>query len=90
MLARDRLAPRRFLRRVSDVCMCTYEDAAPLLRRFGAPNDDQAYVRLNYLEAPPEVTAFFRERTAHAALTMVSIDRVLEAELVAPQPPPPG
>lgn len=88
LLARDRLAPRRFLRRVSDVCMCTYADAASLLRRFGAPNDDHAYVRLNYLDAPPEVTAFFRERTAHPALTMVSIDRVLEAELVAPQPPP--
>lgn len=87
LLARDRLAPRRFLRRVSDICVCTYEDAAPLLRRFGTPSDDQAYVRLNYLDAPPEVTAFFRERTAHAALTMTSFDRVLEAELVAPPSP---
>ena len=51
VLSSARGAADAFLRRVSDVCVCTDDDAAPLLRRFGAPSDDHACVRLNYLEA---------------------------------------
>lgn len=82
VLARDRLAPRRFLRRVEDICLCAYADAAPLLQRFAAPSDGAPYLRLAYLEAPAEVMAFFRARAPAPQLAMVGVDRVLEVELI--------
>lgn len=82
LLRREQLAPRRFLRRVADVCVCPSAAAAPLLGRFAAPGD--GYQRMTYRDPPAEVSDFFRARSPwRGALPMLPGDGVLEAELIA-------
>ena len=84
ILSREHLAPRRFLRRVADVCICPTEDAELLLRKFAAPNDSSAYRRLTYVDPPAEVRDFFRSRRPwRDQIPMITVDQVLEDELVA-------
>lgn len=84
LLAREHLAPRRFLRRVADVCICPFEEAESLLRKFAAPNDGGAYRRLSYVDPPAEVRDFFRSRRPwRDPIPMITVDQVLEAELVS-------
>ncbi|MBK9032210.1 MAG: hypothetical protein IPL61_12975 [Myxococcales bacterium] len=84
VLFRDRLAPRRLLRRVADVCICPSEEAEVLVRTFAAPSDGAAYRRLRYVAPPAEVRDFFRSRDRwREPIPMIPGDQVLEAELVA-------
>nr|MBP6849674.1 hypothetical protein [Kofleriaceae bacterium] len=82
MLWREQLAPRKFLRRVPDLCVCPYAAAEALLRKFAVPGD--GYQRMTYREPPSEVSDFVRARSPwRGPLAGIAGDQLLEAEVVA-------
>ena len=82
VISRDRLAPRRFLRRAPDRCLVRRADAAALLDRFRLVDGDIPYRLLDYAQPPAPIVSFVTSLAASQAdLTAIPVDKILNADL---------
>ncbi len=81
-MIRKALAPRRLFRRADGRVLLTWQDALPMLRRYGSSQPDNVMV-LDYDQPPEQMASFVRSLPGgNQEIALVSPDRVLDRELV--------
>ncbi len=83
VLARETLAPRRWLRRKADVALVEWAEVAPVVSPFRREADPLPHWHLEWAEPPAPAVELFRRATPLAApLRGIPAGELLETELV--------
>jgi hypothetical protein len=82
IVIRKALAPRRLFRSADDRVLLTWQDALPMLKRYGSSEPNNSIV-LDYDQPPEQMASFVRSLPGgNQEIALVSPDQVLDRELV--------
>lgn len=82
LLGKDELAPKRWLRRTPGFSLVPWDEAAPFLAQQRSATEPLEHWFLEHAEPSNELVSWFREAELTSELEMLSMDQVLDAELV--------